>query len=323
MRILITGGGGFIGQKLARALAAQGKMRGQTISELTLIDIAQPREVAADFPVTRLACNVAEAAAVNAVMSRPSDVVFHLAAVVSGAAEKDFDLGMQVNLFGTLNLFDAARRAGNCPVIVYASSNAVHGGDGMPAVVHDNDLSNPQTSYGTQKIIGEYLLTDYSRRGFLDGRGLRLPTVTVRPGAPNAAASSFMSSIFRDTLQGNAANCPVQRDFEVWHTAPRTVVSNLLHAAEIDGAAFGTNRCINLSGRTDTIGQMIAAMTRATGPDAEARITWNADPVIEKIVSSWATRVQTDKALRLGFSADRSFEDSIRWFVEDDISLPA
>ena len=234
----------------------------------------------------------------------------------------DFDLGLRVNLFGTLKLLDAARAAGNAPVLVYASSAAVHGGE-EPEVITDGVELNPQTSYGTQKAMGELLLSDMSRRGFLDGRGLRLPTVSIRPGKPNAAASSFMSSIFRDTVQGQTANCPVPRDFEVWHTAPRTVVANLIHAATLDGAAFGTNRCLNLTGRRDTIGEMIAAMTRVAGPAAEARITWQSDPVIERIVRGWRAHILPEKALHLGFVADASFEDTVRWFLEDDVLSPA
>lgn len=322
MHILITGGGGFIGQKLARRLAKDGALRGRPVTSITLIDLAMPAPVPADIPVSCLACDISDRTALGAVMARPFDVIFHLAAVVSGAAEADFDLGLRVNLFGTLNLFETARVAGSAPVLVYASSAAVHGGE-EPEVITDGVELNPQTSYGTQKAVGELLLSDMSRRGFLDGRGLRLPTVSIRPGKANAAASSFMSSIFRDTLQGQTANCPVPRDFEVWHTAPRTVVANLIHAATLDGAAFGFNRCLNLTGRTDTIGDMIAAMTRVAGPAAEARITWHPDPVIERIVRGWRARVLPEKAQRLGFAADASFEDTVRWFLEDDVLLPA
>lgn len=320
MNILITGGGGFIGQKLARKLAGNGALRGQKIASMVLMDVAEPAMPEAPFAVTPVACDISDEAAVQALFADhgPFDVIYHLAAVVSGAAEADFDLGMRVNLMGSIHLFEAARRQGNCPVVVYASSVAAHGGE-EPEVIVDGVELNPQTSYGAQKVMGELLLNDMTRKGFMDGRGLRLPTVSVRPGKPNAAASSFMSSIFRDTMQGETSNCPVDRDFLIFHTAPRTIIENLLIAAEMDGEAFGYNRCLNLPGHSDTVGTMIDAMTRVFGPEAEARITWNTDPVIEKIVNGWRNRVTSEKALRLGFVQDKSFEDTVRWFLEDDI----
>lgn len=317
MRVLITGGGGFLGQKLAHALAQSGVLRGRPVSALTLLDLATSPAPDATFPVSSVAADLAASDALTRATAQPFDVIFHLAAVVSGAAEADFDLGLRVNLMGTLNLLTAARAQGNAPIVVYASSVAVHGGE-APATVIDGVELNPQTSYGSQKAMGELLLNDMSRRGFIDGRGLRLPTVSIRPGKANAAASSFMSGIFREPLQGEPSNCPVGRDFEVWHSAPRTVVANLLHAAEIDGTAFGPNRNLNLPGRTDTIGAMIDAMTRVAGPEAAARITWDKDPVIERIVTGWRNRFAPNKALELGFKADESFEDSVRWFLKDD-----
>jgi len=320
MKVLITGGGGFLGQKLAAALAGRGHLRGREITGVVLADLAPAAIPEAAFPVSAAVCDLGERSSVASLFATYGafDAIFHLAAVVSGAAEADFDLGMRVNLFGTLHLFEEIRAQGNRPVIVYASSVAAHGGE-APEVITDGVELNPQTSYGTQKVMGELLLNDMSRRGFLDGRGLRLPTVSIRPGKPNAAASSFMSSIFRDTMQGAASNCPVGRDFPIFHTAPRTIIRNLLIGAELDGAAFGANRCLNLPGRTDTLGEMIAAMTRVFGPEAEARITWERDLTIEKIVRGWRSRIVPDKALRLGFVQDRSFEDTVRWFLEDDV----
>ena len=318
MRVLITGGGGFLGQKLAHALAARGTILGESISAMELIDVLPPAKVGANFPVSVEARDISDPALLVESFSHKPDVVWHLAAVVSGAAEADLDLGMRVNLQGTLNVFEGARSAGNCPVLVYASSWAAHGGE-EPVTIEDGIELNPQTSYGTQKVIGELLLNDYTRRGLLDGRGLRLPTVSIRPGKANAAASSFMSSIFRDPMQGEASNCPVSRDFPIWHTAPRTVIDNLIHAAEVEGSAFGTNRNINLPGRTDSIGDMIDAMTEVFGPEAEERITWDSDPVIEKIVKGWRAYCKPLNGQRLGFRTDQSFADTVRWFLEDDI----
>ncbi len=317
MRVLITGGGGFLGQKLAIALAKAGELRGQAITSMTLCDLTAPKKPEAPFPVDCIASDISDRDVVAEMFEPGFDVIYHLAAVVSGAAEADFDLGLRVNLFGTINIFEASRAQGTCPVLVYASSCAVHGGE-EPEVITDGLELNPQTSYGTQKAIGELLLNDMSRKGFIDGRGLRLPTVSIRPGKANAAASSFMSSIFREPLQGEASNCPVGKDFAVWHTAPRTIIRNLIHAAEMDSAAFGPNRCINLPGRTDTIGEMIAAMTAVAGPEPESLITWNTDPVIEKIVMGWRNHFRPEKGLKFGFEADESFENSVRWFLEDD-----
>ena len=319
MRVLITGGGGFLGQKLAKALAAAGTIDGHDITAMELVDVVPPAMVDADFPVLAHAYDISDATPVIKSFSHKPDYVWHLAAVVSGAAEADLDLGMRVNLQGTINIFEGARSAGNNPVVVYASSWAAHGGD-EPQMIVDGVELNPQTSYGTQKVIGELLLNDYSRRGLLNGRGLRLPTVSIRPGKANAAASSFMSSIFRDTMQGQKSNCPVGRDFPVWHSAPRTVVSNLIHAAVVPAADWGSNRNINLPGRTDTIGEMIDAMTSVFGPDAEAKITWDPDPVIEKIVVGWRAHCTPGKGQRLGFKADDSFADTVRWFMEDAIA---
>lgn len=319
MRVLITGGGGFLGQKLAHALVRRGQIRGRAITAMDLVDVVPPARVSADIPVETHARDISDPAALAESFRHKPDIVWHLAAVVSGAAEADMDLGYRVNLTGSWNIFEAARAAGNAPVLVYASSWAAHGGE-EPQVIEDGVELNPQTSYGTQKVIGELLLNDYSRRGLLDGRGLRLPTVSIRPGKANLAASSFMSSIFRDTMEGRRSNCPVDRDFPVWHTAPRTVVANLIHAAEVPAGDFGANRNINLPGRTDTIGEMIDAMTRVFGPEAENRITWDPDPVIEAIVTGWRAHCKPGKGARLGFQTDKDFADTVRWFIADDIA---
>ena len=319
MKVLITGGGGFLGQKLARALARRGQLRGQEISTLVLADLVAPAPVDAGFPVECRACDITVRDQMDALMATRPDVIYHLAAVVSAHAEAEFDTGMAVNLMGSLNLFEAARAMGNCPVLVFASSLAVYGGE-VPEPLPDWVMLNPQTSYGAQKAAAELLLTDFSRKGFLDGRGLRLPTITIRPGKPNKAASSFMSSIFREPLQGQEAVCPVRPDFAHWYLSPRRCVENLIHGAEIEAAGLGTQRCFALPGRTHTIGEMIEAMRRVAGDDPVSLIRWEEDPAVQKIVYGWKARLDPAKALALGFKADQDFEDNLRYFLEDDIA---
>lgn len=317
MKISIIGGGGFLGQKLAHALARKGELRGRRIASMVLADTIDPAPIDAPFPVATSRCDIRDRAQVDAAVAG-ADVIYHLAAIVSAQAEAEFDLGLEINLMGSLNVFQAARALGTCPVVVFTSSVAVYGGD-VPEMLEDWTALNPQTSYGAQKAAAELILTDMSRKGFLDGRGLRLPTITVRPGKPNKASTGFMSSIFREPLQGESANCPVDRDYPVWHSSPRTVIRNLIHAAEVDAAALGQNRCFALPGRTDTIGEMVDAMTRVAGPEAAARITWERDDWIEGIVRQFRAYLNPRKALDLGFTADASFEDNIRYFLEDDI----
>ncbi|MGI9463113.1 MAG: NAD-dependent epimerase/dehydratase family protein, partial [Aestuariivirgaceae bacterium] len=206
-----------------------------------------------------------------------------------------------------------------CPIIVFASSIAVYGGN-IPEPIEDWTELNPQTSYGTQKAASELLLNDYSRKGFIDGRGLRLPTISVRPGKPNKAASSFMSSIFREPLQGEEAVCPVPPDYAHWFLSPSRCITNLIHAAEIEGAALGSNRCFALPGKTHTIGDMVEAMRRVAGDDPVNLIRWEPDEELQKIVMGWKGHFNPARAIELGFVSDDSFEDNIRYFLEDDVS---
>ena len=321
MRVAIIGGGGFLGQKLAKALSERGNVCGQQIGTMVLADVVDPKPIEASFPVELTTIDITDKAAVDRTVAGAS-VIYHLAAIVSAQAEAEFDLGLDVNLMGSLNVFQAARGLGTCPVVVYTSSCAVYGGD-VPEMIEDWTELNPQTSYGAQKAAAELFLTDMSRKGFLDGRGLRLPTITIRPGKPNKASTGFMSSIFREPLQGQSSNCPVGRDFPLWHCSPRTMVHNLIHAAEVPAADWGSNRCLATPGLTNTIGEMIDGMTRVSGPDAAARITWEKDDWIEGIVRQFRAHVNPQKALRLGFRRDDSFEDSVRYFLEDDIERPA
>ncbi len=319
MKVTIIGGGGFLGQKLAKALVAKGDVSGNAISSITLADVVAPGSIEAGFPVETVQMDITDRAAVDGVVAG-AGVIYHLAAIVSAQAEAEFDLGLEINLMGSLNVFQAVRALGTCPVLVYTSSCAVYGGE-VPDPIRDGVELNPQTSYGAQKAAAELILTDMSRKGFVDGRGLRLPTISVRPGKPNKASTGFMSSIFREPLQGQASNCPVGRDFPIWHCSPRTMVRNLVHAAEVPAADWGQNRCLATPGVTSTIGEMIDAMTRVAGPEAEKLITWEKDEWIEGIVRQFTSAVIPEKALRLGFTKDNSFEDSIRFFLEDDIQV--
>ena len=321
MRIVITGGGGMLGQKLAKALAAQGELNGQAISALALADVVAPAAVEAPFPVTCHKLNITDRTALDQLFSGGADVIYHLAAIVSGESESNFDLGMEVNLIGTINVLEAARKLCSLPMVIYTSSIAVYGGE-IPPMIEDHTLLNPQTSYGAEKAAGEVLLTDYSRRGFLDGRGLRLPTISIRPGKANKAASSFMSSIFREPLQGQEAICPVDPDFEHWYLSPRRCIENLIHAATVPAAKLGQNRCFALPGKTHAIGDMVETMRRVAGDDVAQRIRWEPDLEVQKIVLGWRAYFNPAKALALGFVADDSFEDNIRFFLEDDVQRP-
>lgn len=319
MRIIVIGGGGMIGQKLARALAARGALRGRRISHMTLADVIDPAPVEALFEVSTQRLDITDRAAVDAALAGRPDVIYHLAAIVSGQAEAEFDLGLRINLWGSLNIFEAARALGTCPVVVYTSSIAVYGGE-IPEPIEDWTTLNPQTSYGMEKAAGELLLNDYSRRGFLDGRGPRLPTISIRPGRPNKAASGFMSSIFREPLQGQEAVCPVSPDYMHYYLSPRRCVENLIHAAEIEAGSLGQNRCFALPGRTYRLGDMVEAMRRVAGDGPVRLIRWEPDPEIQKIVLGWKAHFNPQKALKLGFKADANFEDNIRFFLEDDVA---
>lgn len=314
MNVLILGGAGFVGQKLAKRLLQIGTLRGQAINRLILADVIMPP---ADPRVETVICNIANRAQVDAAIGAQIDVVFLLAAVVSAQAETEFDLGMQVNLFGTLNVLERCRALGTMPVVVFSSSLGAFGGD-VPQPITDWTLLNPQSSYGTQKAIGELLLNDYARRGFIDGRGFRLPTISIRPGQPNKAASSFLSSIFREPLQGQRAICPVAPDSMHYFLSPRQCVENLIIGAELDAAMLGQNRCMTMPALTTSIREAISAMTCVSGPEPESLIDWVPDPDIQRIAASWPSAFDTEKAERLGLKRDASFAEILRYFLEDD-----
>ncbi len=321
MIILIIGGGGVIGQKLARKLAERGSLRGTAISRIVLADIVDPAPVDAHFPVVTTSCNIADAASVASVVTEDIQVIYLLAAIVSAHAEEDFDAGWQINMMGTMNVLERARALGTKPVVVFTSSIAVYGGE-VPDPIIDHTFLNPQTSYGAQKAVCELLLNDYSRKGFVDGRGFRLPTISVRPGKPNRAASSFMSSILREPLNGQEAICPVEDDFLHYYLSPRKCVENLVKGAELQAEDLGQNRCMMMPGRMWSIRQLIDAMDAVAGSDAAKLIRWEAQPDIQRIVKGWRFDMRPEKALKLGLEADTSFEDNIRYYLEDDKPTP-
>lgn len=317
MNILIIGGGGLVGQKLASKLATRTTLRGKAITRLTLADIVTPQPVAAPFPVSTVTCDIADPKSVAGAIAQDVDVIYLLAAIVSGQAEEEFELGYDINMRGSLHVLERCRALGTCPVVVFTSSIAVYGGEVADPIVDDSFL-NPQTSYGAQKAIGELLLNDYSRKGFVDGRGFRLPTISVRPGKPNRAASGFMSSILREPLNGLPANCPVDDSFPHYYLSPRKCIDNLILGAELAADDLGMNRCMMMPGRMWTIRQMIDAMTAVAGPGPATLITWDAEPETQQIVKGWRFDLRPEKALKLGLSADQSFEDNIRYYLEDD-----
>ena len=271
-----------------------------------------------DARVTSIAGDITDLAAVHQAIRDDVGGVFHLAAIVSANAEEDFDLGIRVNLEGTRNVLEACRALPQPARLVFASSVAVYGGD-MPEVLDDGTILTPQTSYGAQKAIGELLLNDYSRKGFVDGRALRLPTIVVRPGRPNRAASTFASSIIREPLAGQEAICPVGRDAAMYILSPRRVVEALIRAFELPPEAFGVTRMLTLPGITVSIGEMVDALREVAGERVAARVKWQPDPMIQKIVAGWPTAFDARRARAMGFKADPDFASIIRAHVEDEL----
>ncbi|HEX8665853.1 MAG TPA: D-erythronate dehydrogenase [Beijerinckiaceae bacterium] len=321
MHILIFGAAGMVGRKLIERLAKDGALGGKAIAKATLHDVVEPQAPAgAPFKVRTVSSDFAEEGEAEKLVAERPDVIFHLAAIVSGEAEADFDKGYRINLDGTRRLFDAVRLVGGGyrPRLVFTSSIAVFGAP-FPEAIHDEFFTTPLTSYGAQKAIGELLLADYSRRGFFDGVGIRLPTICVRPGKPNKAASGFFSGIIREPLAGQEAVLPVAEDVRHWHASPRSAVGFLIHAATMDTARLGARRNLTMPGIAATVAEQIEALRRVAGDKVAARIRREPDETIIKIVAGWPRNFDASRAESLGFKAEKSFDDIIRVHIEDEL----
>ena len=323
MHILITGSAGFLGQRLAHRLLEKPQVQSLALADVMLTPLEHPN-------VSTHQLDLTNAQAVYDLVTHLTTkgeltAVYHLAAVVSGQAEANFDLGMRVNVDGTRNLLEAIRRKSAGAQFIFASSLAVFGGE-LPNIIDERTVVTPRSSYGTQKAICELLVSDYTRKGYVDGRILRLPTVCVRPGKPNAAASSFVSSIIREPLHGELALCPVEKYLPIWLASPNTTVANLVHALTLEAEQFdehGGNRTVNLPGITVTVDEMLKALAHVTDETFVHQVQMRPDDVISKIVASWPSRFEVSLARSLGFAQDDSFEEIIRTYIEEEMPASA
>lgn len=323
MRVVVTGAGGFIGRRFVERIVADGEIGGRAVTHLTQTDLAPPKSPEdAPFPIVSIGGDLATEGEADRLLSAHHDLVVHLATLASGGSEEDFDGGMNANLHATRHLFEAIRRAGHTPRVVFTSSIAVYGAP-FPDPIPDDYILQPLTSYGAQKVMGELLLADYTRKGFLDGVAIRLPTVVVRPGKPNSAASSFFSGIIREPLQGIEARCPVDKSQLHWYASPRAVVGFLLHAAAMDTAPIGPRRALTMPGLAMTIAEVVEALERVAGPDPVRLIRFERDERIANIVSGWPTRFEAKRSRDLGFEADPDFDSIIRAFMTEELGVEA
>jgi nucleoside-diphosphate-sugar epimerase len=318
MKVLVTGAAGMLGRKFCRELAVRGVIAGKKIESLTMVDIVEsPPIPGTPFTIRSVACDLADSASAEQILIDHPDIILHSAAVVSGEAEADFDKGYRINLDGTRYLFEAIRKAGNRPRVVFTSSIAVFGAP-FPQVIGEEFFETPLTSYGTQKAMGELLLADYTRKGFFDGIGIRLPTICVRPGKPNKAASGFFSGIIREPLNGQEAILPVPDTVRHWFASPRSAIRFFFRAAEIDGASVGDRRNLSMPGLSAAVGEMIDSLRRCAGQERVKLIRREPDPTIMRIVEGWAQALDASRAEALGFEAEKSFDEIIRAHIEDE-----
>ncbi len=320
MRVLIIGAAGMVGDKLARRLAGDGVLGARAIDSISLVDVVAPTIPPGAVRVETAVCDVAEPGAVGDLIAARPEVIFDLAAVVSGEAETDFEKGYRVNLEATRHLLEAMRTTEDYrPRLVFSSSVAVFGPP-IPDVIGDEQATTPASSYGTQKAIAELLLADYSRREFIDGVGIRLPTICVRPGVPNRAASGFFSGIIREPLNGQEAVLPVSRDVRHWFASPRAAVQFLVHAATIDTERLGVHRSLTMPGVSATVDEEIAALRRVAGDRAVALIRDAPDEMIARLVGSWPGAFDARRAATLGFVAEADFDEIVRVYIEDELN---
>lgn len=317
MRVLILGAGGFIGRRLAKELLNKGGLDRGEIAQLVLVDVAFPDERFRDTRVKYLEGDFSEDVTIGNILREPPDIIYHLAAVVSGEAEKNFEIGMKINFLASYKLLEFCRKLAICPTIVFASSCAVFGGD-VSKMITDDTAPKPRSSYGTEKAMVELLMNDYSRRGFVDGRTLRLPTIAVRPGKPNAATSSFISGIIREPLNGLRATCPVPKESKFWILSPQRLIQNMVHAANLEQQMLGDDRIINLPGLTVSVIEMVEALREIAGRKATDLITYEPDAFVQRIVLSWPPHFKTERGDKLGFVRDESVSAVIRAYMEEE-----
>jgi D-erythronate 2-dehydrogenase len=317
MRILILGGGGFLGRRLAKELIENGGLSQGQLTHLTLVDIAFAEDRIHDSRLEYIQADFSDEATITNILQQQPDVIFHLAAIVSGEAEKNLELGMKINFHASFQILELCRRLAIHPRIVFASSCAVFGGD-VSGVITDETAPKPRSSYGTQKAMVELLMNDYSRRGFVDARSIRLPTIAIRPGKPNAATSSFVSSIIREPLHGKKASYPVPPGTPCWILSPKHVIQNFIHAANIDEKLLGDYRVINLPGLTVSVREMINSLEQITGPEVTKLISHEPDAFLQSIVLTWPPYFDTLRAKKLGFVSDSSVEEIIRSYIAEE-----
>lgn len=324
MQVLVLGGSGFIGKRLTHRLLQKGKLslNGQDtreIKRLVVFDKHGTDQSSRDSRLEIVTGDITDHHTIEKVFQPSYDAIFHLAAIVSGEAERDFDLGMSVNLEASMHILDLCRHQDVKPLMVFASSCAVFGGNVTNDIIRDDTHTTPQSSYGTQKAIIELLINDYSRRGFIDGRVLRLPTIIVRPGKPNAANSSFASSIIREPLHGRSTICPVSDETMIWILSPEAATFNFVHAAGLNSEFLGDNRIVTLPGLKTSVGEIKERLEELKGKDTIELINSRIDPDVDRMIQTWPIDFDTARALKLGFVNDNSISDVIELFITEEL----